>query len=72
MIAGLSAALHRARERLVSERTALINHLRALHLDIRLRLDALDKVIGHSRLQTSATGQQPFFNFSGIKITGEP
>ena len=30
------------------------------HLDIRLRLDALDKVIGHSRLQTSATGQQPY------------
>jgi hypothetical protein len=26
---------------------------------IRLRLDALDKVIGHSRIQTSATGQQP-------------
>src|SRR6476646_4384830 len=30
------------------------------HIDIRLRLDALDKVIGHSRLQTSATGQQPY------------
>jgi hypothetical protein len=32
------------------------------HLDIRLCLDALDKVIGHSRLQTSATGQQPYLS----------
>jgi transposase len=36
-------ALHRARERLVSKRTALINHLRALLLSVgssRRRVDA--------------------------------